>query len=477
MRVPLHSRYIAILAALFILLLLLLTSTTHFHRRPRSLVSHFSAVRLWWDGCSPQPSYPTPNMLHTVSVLQAWKKLITDDPNNVTATWIGPNPCNYRGIFCASPPDVGSGELFVAGIDLNGQNIAGSLPEELGKLTRLSLLHLNSNRFFGSLPASISSLTDLYELDISNNLFEGGFPAVVLSLPSLAYLDLRFNRFSGEMPEKLFIKPLDAIFLNNNKFSGVIPSTLHTSSASVIVLANNALTGRIPSDLSGLNTTLEELILLGNMLEACIPAQFSEVSQLTVLDLSLNKLIGPLPPSLGDLLSLEQLNVANNKLCGSVPAEICALPNLKNLTTSFNYFSGEGSNCPVPTGLSTMLAFDDTRNCIEQRMMQRSREECTAFLNGDENTCIAMRSRIPNLAPPPMPSQSPDPRGPMFLPPQEAPSYLPPSAFPVDSPPPGVYHDFASPSPYFVASIQLPPQLHPLSPDQRRPVFLAPQEP
>jgi hypothetical protein len=77
--------------------------------------------------------------------LQAWKRSIFSDPLNYTATWVGADVCSYRGVFCAAAPEEPC-ERTVGGIDLNGADIAGFLPEGLGALEDLALLHLNSNR-------------------------------------------------------------------------------------------------------------------------------------------------------------------------------------------------------------------------------------------------------------------------------------------------------------------------------------------
>ncbi|CAN0870825.1 Leucine-rich repeat extensin-like protein 7 [Linum grandiflorum] len=67
------------------------------------------------------------------------------------------------------------------------------------------------------------SKKEFSELDLSNNQFPGNFPIPVLYIPNLLYLDLRFNSFTGPIPDNLFDKRLDVIFLNNNQFQGSTP--------------------------------------------------------------------------------------------------------------------------------------------------------------------------------------------------------------------------------------------------------------
>ncbi|MCO5574753.1 hypothetical protein L7F22_028543 [Adiantum nelumboides] len=336
-----------------------------------------------------------PNLRAAYVALQAWKAAITSDPNGITATWVGYNVCNYTGVFCAPPPDF-SCEKVVAGIDLNHANIAGTLPEKLGLLTYLALFHINTNRFSGSLPKSIVAWHLLYELDVSNNLLSGTFPIAALFLPNLAFLDVRFNQFTGGLPKDLFVKPLDAIFVNDNKFSGSIPRTLGDSPASVIVVARNEFSGTIPTSIGRMGLTLNEIIFLGNKLEGCIPPQVGQLIKLTVLDVGLNMLSGELPTSIGNMLSLEQLNVAYNLLSGMIPSQICALPHLENFTASFNFFTGEGGNCPALP--SRGVIFDDRVDCIPGRPDQRSSSECSAFFQ-TEQLCPAPKPPAPPADP------------------------------------------------------------------------------
>ncbi|CAL4943304.1 unnamed protein product [Urochloa decumbens] len=331
---------------------------------------------------SPSPAPPTSPLspfndrLEAAYIaLQAWKHAIIEDPKNLTENWCGPFVCNYTGIFCTAARD-DPHILTVAGIDLNHGRIAGYLPDHLGLLADLALLHLNSNRFHGTLPGSMSHMHLLFELDVSNNLLSGAFPSFLTSLPSLKYLDLRFNRFDGELPDGVFggKLSLDALFANDNKFNVTLSSgTLANSTASVIVLANTELTGCLPPTIADMADTLVELVLLNTSISSCIPPEIGKLRKLKVLDLSRNALAGELPESIGDMESLEVLNVAHNQLSGVVPTSICMLPKLRNLTVAGNYFCGEPVSC-----LHVPLR-DDRMNCIPEWPHQRTHEECIAF--------------------------------------------------------------------------------------------------
>ncbi|TVU21506.1 hypothetical protein EJB05_31145, partial [Eragrostis curvula] len=182
----------------------------------------------------PSWQFPSRRLRDAYVALQTWKvQAIFSDPYNFTADWVGPDVCNYTGVYCGPLPS-DPRAVAVAGVDLNHGDIAGFLPPELGLLADLALLHLNSNRFCGVLPPTLRRLRLLHELDLSNNRFVGAFPDLVLDLPALRFLDLRFNDFEGAVPAALFDRPLDAIFLNHNRLRFQLPDNLGNSPASVL---------------------------------------------------------------------------------------------------------------------------------------------------------------------------------------------------------------------------------------------------
>ncbi|CAI0447356.1 unnamed protein product [Linum tenue] len=68
-------------------------------------------------------------------------------------------------------------------------------------------------------------------------------PSSVLYIPNLVYLDLQLNYFLGPIPDALFDKRLDAIFLNNNQFDSEILDNFGKSPACVNNLGYKKFTG------------------------------------------------------------------------------------------------------------------------------------------------------------------------------------------------------------------------------------------
>ncbi|KAG6479122.1 hypothetical protein ZIOFF_062583 [Zingiber officinale] len=279
----------------------------------------------------------------------------------------------------------------VSAIDLKRYHLAApSVRGFIDDLPDLAIFHANSNRFGGTVP-DLSRLPFFYELDLSNNLFSGPFPAAALLIPNLLYLDLRFNSFSGELPDDIFEKPLDAIFLNDNHFQGRIPASLWASTASVITLANNHFSGDIPPTFGSymINYSgVRELLLLNNDLTGCIPDAVGFLGAIQVLDLSFNSLSGHVPSSVSCLADIEVLNLAHNQLSGDLPELVCGLKELLNLTVSFNFFSGLSAGCNR-LQFSRGVGFEFAGNCIAGKDFQRPPLQCSE-IPGAGLSCLGM---------------------------------------------------------------------------------------
>ncbi|GAU11754.1 hypothetical protein TSUD_75050 [Trifolium subterraneum] len=170
---------------------------------------------------TPLPSRSNLNNAYTA--LQAWKSSITDDPLKILDTWIGPNVCSYKGIFCDT-----SDTPFVAGIDLNHANLQGTLVKELSLLSDITLIHLNSNKFSGTVPDTFKDFTFLQELDLSNNQLSGCIPQGVGIFTEMQVLDVSFNSLVGHLPDTIScLQDIEVLNLGHNKLSGDISDVIY----------------------------------------------------------------------------------------------------------------------------------------------------------------------------------------------------------------------------------------------------------
>ena len=85
---------------------------------------------------------------------------------------------------------------------LDGNNLTGSLPAELGKLESLTRLALNRNGLTGSIPTELGSLPNLGIIGLARNSLSGSVPDELGNLTGLTRLSLHDNTaLSGALPD------------------------------------------------------------------------------------------------------------------------------------------------------------------------------------------------------------------------------------------------------------------------------------
>ena len=238
-------------------------------------------------------------------------------------------------------------------LELFHHQLTGAIPPELGQLTQLQSLYLSHNQLMGGIPPELGQLTRLGLLWLQDNQLTGGIPAELGQLTQLQYLSLSENRLTGAIPGELGqLTNLANLDLSHNRLTGKIPGELgRLTGLWWIDLRENRLTGEIPMGLSQL-TQLQSLDLAGNQLTGAIPAELAQLTQLRVLDLSHNRLTGPIPVELGRLIQLKWLRLQHNQLTGAIPEELGQLTRLRRLWLNNNQLMG---GIPMELGHLTNL--------------------------------------------------------------------------------------------------------------------------
>ena len=91
----------------------------------------------------------------------------------------------------------------VTNLDLNDNQLSGTIPTQLGNLANLEELLLTRNQLSGEIPPELGSLANLEWLRLNNNQLTGEIPAELGRLTNLTVLRLAGNQLTGCVPASL----------------------------------------------------------------------------------------------------------------------------------------------------------------------------------------------------------------------------------------------------------------------------------
>ena len=78
--------------------------------------------------------------------------------------------------------------------------LSGTIPAEIGSLTKLVRLGIGWNHLTGTIPSQIGNLTELEWLELGGNALTGSIPDELAALTNLRYLHVFSNELSGQIP-------------------------------------------------------------------------------------------------------------------------------------------------------------------------------------------------------------------------------------------------------------------------------------
>ena len=103
---------------------------------------------------------------------------------------------------------------FVHSFHEENNSFNGTIPSDIGKLTKLRDINLANNALTGTIPPEIGLLKNLTELDLANNTLTGTIPPEIGLLKNLTELDLANNALTGTIPSEIgLLKNLEILDL------------------------------------------------------------------------------------------------------------------------------------------------------------------------------------------------------------------------------------------------------------------------
>eukprot|EP00301_Raphidiophrys_heterophryoidea_P025643 c8655_g1_i1.p1 GENE.c8655_g1_i1~~c8655_g1_i1.p1 ORF type:complete len:269 (+),score=65.90 c8655_g1_i1:37-843(+) len=203
------------------------------------------------------------------------------------------NPCEWSGVHCV--------EDSVVGLALENNLLHGMLSASIAQFQKARFFLFHGNEISGTIPEEITKLPLLEQLTLSNNNLRGPLPVGLGRMPQLRYLDISnypgfghtiANKFVQQLPDMMFTESsqIQELYMGGVGLVGTIPSTLFMMpKLRELSLTQNELTGFIP-DLSPSTVSpfLRSVMLAWNSLEGSAPAWMRSAPLLRVVTLDHN---------------------------------------------------------------------------------------------------------------------------------------------------------------------------------------------
>ncbi|XP_047161814.1 receptor-like protein EIX1 [Vigna umbellata] len=277
-------------------------------------------------------------------------------------------------------------------LDVSSNRLTGEIPESIGLLYELEILHLRENNFESDIyEFYFTNLSKLMDLELSHNslslkfsttwippfqLFNlelascklgPSFPNWLLNQTSLSFLDISDAEIDDYVPVWFWnkLQSISTLNMSYNSLKGIIPNLpikLTKADRNTVILNSNQLEGGVPTFLSqvgsldlsqnmisdldafvcgkGATANINVLDLSKNQITGQLPDCWERLSSLEFLDLTNNNLFGKIPKSMGDLVNLGGLLLRNNSLTGELPLTLKNYSHLETLDLSENLFPG-----------------------------------------------------------------------------------------------------------------------------------------
>ena len=149
--------------------------------------------------------------------------------------WLSDDECTWLGVTCGEPSSetrrlrkLQDNSTVVTRLEVEGNNLQGTIPVDLSLLSNLQILNLGSNAIGGPIPSTITNLAGLTTLVLFDNALTGDLTTLDFAkLAELQILDVSVNSLQGSIPDSLWSMPsLVVLVLDDNGFSGQISTSI-----------------------------------------------------------------------------------------------------------------------------------------------------------------------------------------------------------------------------------------------------------
>jgi hypothetical protein len=340
-------------------------------------ISSIPFAALQWLADDPAVlSYPEPKVIQRFSLASFFLSTNGDAWTRSDNWFTYSDECDW---YTTSTGDLSCNEAGgYINLELELNNIGGTLPDQLYLLSNLQRLDLTRNGspnfISGAVPDMYGSFSSLRHFSLAGNQLTGELPSTLGQLSSLQLLNFKDNSISGSIPDSIgFLSELTTLDLTSNQFTGILPTSFgRLTKMKNLLLAENRISGPIPSDL-GRMFLLENIHLEGNQL-SILPSELGNLIFLRSMSIARNVMQGPLPEQLGNLVNILNLDLSENELSGVIPSAFGGLVLIRGKsqnTTRLSCLSDSKANINIISLLLTALSTQTTWICQTMFLLGR----------------------------------------------------------------------------------------------------------